>query len=129
MTSCPPIPKDAQRVGSHDFRWRRGDTPVMGIRLWGQDPLSGEIVSLPAERTIVSWSVDWPAGEEIKTTEPGGGLITDPDTGFIAYPITQTNLDDLDAQGSPIATRVKLVADDGFAITYLEGTVALYGDA
>jgi hypothetical protein len=110
----------------YDLRLRRGDTPLLMLRLWALDPVTRQAVLLPSETVSLAWRIDWPGGARTLRSLPGGGLKVDARTGLVAYPVASADLADLGDR--TVAFRVQTVTEDGRVETFLEGTLAQEGE-
>lgn len=114
------------RPVTYTFRLPRTGTPVLGIVLHGRDPRTGQVARLPVPGVTVAWTVDWPSGSETRTPfSVPDPLTVDRRTGAILFPISAAHADDLAGSVRPIATGIRLLMPDGFAVPVLNGSIVV----
>lgn len=106
--------------------YRRGDTPSLGVVLYGYHVQTRAVARLPIGTNVVSWKIKWPGGTATKTTASDGGLSVDARTGVISWPIVQSDIDSL-SDGVVVPFEVQVIDSENRKTTYLTGTISAEG--
>lgn len=114
------------RPAHHDFRFPRGGVPFLGVRLHGRDPRTQEVRRLPIPGDTIEWTIEWPDSEaETRTQFSDAPLTIDPRSGFVMFPLAAARVEEIEAAGRPVPTRICLLMPDGTRVPFLAGAISL----